>query len=791
MKVLYSWLREFCDPGLEASEAAEKIAAAGIEVNAVTRPADGISGVVLARVTAMAKHANADRLQVCVAEVGDGRQVPVVTAATNVREGDIVPLALAGATLAGGMKIKAGKLRGELSEGMFCSTAELGLPAGAGVWVLPPDFTPGADAISALGLDDAIIDYEVPANRGDLFGVLGLARELAAATGAPLRLPALDYRENTAAAGDALRVRIDAPDLCERYAATVLRGVRAGAPSPFAMQRRLLLCGQRPRGLAIDVTNYVLLEFGHPLHAFDFALLHGSEIIVRRATAGEPAVMLDGTTKELTAKQLVIADADRPVALAGVMGCADSGVTEATADVVLESAWFNPVAVRGAARAAKLTTAAAQVFERGADRLGLLNALRRATALLLEHGGGSACRGVVDVLPQPFVRRQLLLRPARVTKVLGLEIPAAAGDRILRALGCELAPAGPDRQTVTVPAWRNDISREEDLIEEIARHYGYGRIPARYPEISAAALLPDLAERARREPADWLAARGWQQVITYAFQSAEAATVRAGVAPLALRNPLSPEFAMLRTLLLPGLLQVLQMNSGYRSDSAFRLFESGRIFLPYDTECLPREEEHLGLAAAGRREDWRGGSEMDFFALKAEIEALLTRPGMPVAFAPVVLPWLRPGMAAEVAVGAVTVGWLGVVAPALAERYHLRGLVLAAELNMALLPAAERAALGGISRQPAVERDLALIVADAVPVADLRAALEAEGGDWLERLVLFDLYRGKPLADGEKSIGFRLLFRAGAATLTDAEVNRVMERVMARLAERFGARIRR
>ncbi len=791
MKVLYSWLKEFCDPGIDAAAAAEKIAGAGIEVAAVTRPADGLSGVVIARLTTLAKHPNADRLQVCQADIGNGQTVQVVTAATNVAAGDLVPLALAGATLAGGLKIKAGKLRGEKSDGMFCSTAELGLPAGDGVWVLPAGaFTPGTDAIAALGLDDTLIEYEVPANRGDLFGVLGMARELAAATGAPLRLPELDYPEGSEAAADAVTVRIDAPDLCERYAATVLRGVRAGAASPFWLQRRLLLCGQRPLGLAIDVTNYVLLEWGHPLHAFDRSLLRGATLVVRRAAAGEPAVLLDGKTLALPPTTLVIADAERPVALAGVMGCADSGVTAATTDIVLESAWFNPPAVRAAARGAKLGTAASQVFERGADRLGLLAALRRATGLLLAHGGGTACRGVIDVLPQPFARRQLTLRPARVARVLGTEIPAAEGVRILAALGFAVVPAGAAAYTVTVPAWRNDVTREEDLIEELARHYGYDRIPVHFPELSTAALAPAQEEQRRRQPEDLLAARGWQQVITYAFQPAAAANVRGDVAPLLLRNPLNPEMAALRTLLLPGLLAALQLNSGYRSDSSFRLFERGRVFLPYDTECLPREEEHLGLAACGRREDWRGGADSDFFALKAEVEAVLSALGAAATFAPGTHPWLRAGQAAEVTVGTTVVGWLGVVAPQLADTFHLRGTVVAAELNAGELAAAVRAGTTAISRQPAAERDLALIVADRVSAAELREAITGEAGARLERLTLFDLYRGKPLAEGEKSVGFRLLFRAADATLTDAEVSQLMARVLARLADQFGARIR-
>lgn len=792
MKLLHSWLEELAPTGLTAAALADRFAAAGIEVNSVTRPCAGISGVVIARVTACLPHPNADRLRLCQADTGGGRTVQVVTAATNVQAGHTVPLALAGAVLAGGLEIKKSKLRGEVSEGMFCSTAELGLtPTADGIWLLPDTLTPGDDALAALGLQDEwLIDYEVPANRGDLYGVLGMAREAAAACGTAVRLPALDYPEGTEAAAGLLRVRIDAPDLCARYAATVVRGCRATAPAPFALQRRLLLAGQRPLGLAVDVTNYVLLEWGHPLHAFDRACLRGGEIIVRRAAAGEKAVLLDGQERELNAQLLVIADRDRAVALAGVMGGAESGVTEQTADLVIESAWFAPAAVRAAARAAKLATGAAQVFERGADRLGLLAALRRATALLVQHGGGAAAAGIIDVLPEPLARTAVRLRPARVNRVLGTDLPAGTAERILRALGCDLEPAGTDTLQVTVPSWRNDLTREEDLIEEVARHYGYDRIPARVPALSVAQIPPpDAAAQQARAAEDLLVARGWQQVITYAFHHADA-TLTGDTPPLALRNPLSPEMAVLRTLLLPGLLQALQGNAGYRSDSALRLCERGRVFLPYDTECLPREEEHLGLAAWGTREEWRGGLATDVFALKGDLEALLAQAGYTATFAPASRPWLEPGTGGELAVGSTVIGWCGVVAAALADRHHLRGAVVAAELNLSGLPAAARAAAGHISRQPAVDRDLAIIVPEAVTAAELRAVIEAEGGEWLERLTLFDLYRGAPLAAGEKSVGYRLLFRAAESTLTDAQVARVLEGIVARLQERCGARIR-
>jgi len=792
MKLLFSWLKEFVELSstVTAQELAECLEGVGIEINEVRAPGAGIKNVVIGKLIEITSHPNADRLVLCKTDIGD-KTIQVVTAATNVSAGDTIAVALDGALLATGLKIKKGKLRGEVSEGMLCSTEELGLlPSPEGVWVLGSEFTVGQDAVIALGLDDPVIDYEVPPNRGDLYGVLGVAREVAASYRVPLTIPEIKYDEAEEEVQDSVKIRIEAPDLCPRYTGTVIRGVDAARRSPFWLERRLLMCGQRPLGVAVDITNYVLLEWGHPLHAFDLSELAGGEILVRRAEAGEKAVTLDEVERELGPEMLVIADRDRTVAVAGVMGCLGSGVTAATKDILLESAYFLPSSIRLTARALKHSTAASQIFERGSDYLGLSLALRRATGLLGKCGGGSISRGVYDVLPQPFARKELKLRTSRLGELLGTVIEDTNVQSILEGLGCECEPTEPGCFTVVVPSWRGDISREEDLVEEVARHHGYDQIAVLYPEISPRTINLSGREQQRRLREDLLVARGYQQIISYSFQALKK-NLPERPEPVALRHPLSPEMAVLRADLLPGLLSALRWNRSYQTAPAFRFFEVGRVFRCDPQGGLPYEEERLGLLLAGCSYDWRGGSKPDFYTLKSTIEAFLKLNGLTPVFADRVSPFLMSGQAATITAGTAELGWLGQVDPELAETYDIKEPVLAAELSMVAGGEGYVPQYQSISRHPVVERDLALIVKHDITAETLTAHFRQTDEDWLEQVTLFDLYQGPPLADDEKSLGYRLLFRASETTLTDEQVNGVMERIVQRLEKQCGARLRR
>ncbi len=792
MKVSVRWLRELAELPADDAEIARRLTAAGIEVEGEAKIGAGVSGVIVAEVRASRRHPQADKLT--LVDVWDGREVTqVVCGAPNVpAPGGRVAWARPGATLPGGVTLQAKEVRGILSPGMLCAEDELGLSeAHAGIVILDEDAEAGGDAAEWLGLPDTILELNVTPNRPDCLGHLGVARELTALLpGARLKPFAVDVAESDEAVGALASVRLDDAEGCPRYSARVLTGVRVGQ-SPLRARLRLQALGIRAINDVVDATNLGLLETGHPLHAFDLDKLAGHAIVVRRAREGEPIVTLDGQTRALTAEDVAICDAERPVAVAGVMGGRDSEVGEGTTRLLLESAHFQAARVRRTARRLALHSEAAQRFERGTDpNDGVVLSSLRCARRIAAWTGAKVARGVLDAYPKPIERATVALRPARAEHLLGVAIPVEEQVRILGALGLAAAREG-DRVVCRVPTYRPDLTREVDLIEEVARVHGYDKVPAVVPRPTVPARdaepLAAVAEAAR----DALAALGLDETISFAFVAPErlaAFGFRGWQAePLTLRNPLREESSLLRTSLLPGLLGALGRNQA-RGVSDVRLFEIGNLFRK-SGEPLPEEIPAVAGVLAGRRGGWlKPGDEVDFFDLKGAVEGLCARLGARASFRAVTdgeAPWLHPGVAAAVAVAGADAGTVGELHPAVADRLGLAGRAFVFELRLAAFARPETARFVEPPRFPGSSRDLSFFVDAAVPAAAIEAAV-AGASPLVESVRVREDYRepGR-VPPGKKGMLWTFLYRARDRTLTDDEVNRDHARVADVLRSRF------
>jgi phenylalanyl-tRNA synthetase beta chain len=798
MRISLQWLSEFVDlPAPE--ELARRLTAVGLEVEAVERTGQGLEGVVVARILASVKHPDAEKLSVTSVDRGDGTPLQVVCGARNYQVGDLVPLATVGTTLPGGTRISKAKLRGVESFGMLCSARELGLSEDAtGLLILPPDAVPGTPIAAALKLEDVLFEVNVTPNRPDALSHLGIAREVAAALGVPLRRPATPLREAGAPAAEAVQVRIEAPEKCARYAARVVEGVAIG-PSPLWLQRRLERCGIRAISNVVDVTNLVLLELGHPLHAFDLDLVAGAEIVVRTARPGEALTTLDGKARSLDPDDLLIADRDQGSALAGVMGGGHSEISAGTTRVLIESAWFQPATVRRTARRHGLHTEASHRFERGAD-LGMVGpALDRCAALIAELAGGTVRPGVVDAQPRPAPRSTVRLRWRRPGQLLGLEMPANDTRRILSGLGFIERDTDGEGASWEVPSWRVDVAIEEDLVEELTRTIGFQAIPETLPRLAldTPGLAPRLEAQARVRSA--LEGQGFREVVSYAFvEPLDLEAFDPGVRPVALRNPISAEMAVMRTSVVPSLLRTAAHNRRQGRDSA-RLYEVATAFWPRTgVERDPPAVERPVVAGVltGRRSpvSWAASGEpSDFHDLKGAVEGILAVLGAAATFeqAGRAVPWLHPRAAALVrAADGSRLGALGEIHPRVAQAFDLPRGVLAFELDEAALLAAARLVPGyrPIPRLPAVLRDLAVVVEEPVAAAAVTALVGEE--PLCEEVTLFDVYRGAPLPAGKKSLALAIRYRAADRTLTDAEADAAHARIVDRLKRAVGAELR-
>jgi phenylalanyl-tRNA synthetase beta chain len=791
VRVSTAWLSEWVDTGWDTATLAHRLTMAGFEVEAIEPAAPSFDGVVVARIVQRDPHPDADKLSVCSVDFGGAETVQVVCGASNARAGLTTALARVGAQLPGGLAIRRAHLRGVESFGMLCSARELGLGDGhEGILELPDNLVPGHDLREALELNDTVLELNLTPNRGDALSMAGVARELSAISGAVLNRP--EVPPVVAAIPDRFEVRLAAAEACPRFAGRVIRGIRPDAASPLWMVERLRRAGLRAISPVVDVTNYVMLELGQPMHAYDLRRLN-SFIEVRYAREGERLALLDGKDVALEPDVLVIADAESAVGIAGVMGGERSGIADDTSDVFLEVAFFTPAVIAGRARRFGMHTDASQRFERGVDPRLQERAMERATSLLIEIAGGRAGPLVMTENPAGLPARPgIKLDPAHVTRLLGLRIPRTEIEAILRRLGMQVAGAG-DLLGVIPPSYRFDLSIPQDLIEEVARIQGYDQIPqsdALMPQLP----LPATEHRIRRERAmTLLADRGYQEAVSYSFVDA---SLQRAFDPdgdlLALSNPMSEDMAVMRRTLLPGLARVLGENVRRQQDRV-RLFELGTRFL-WDGGVL---EERLTLAglAWGLAADEQWGvdrRQVDFFDVKADLEALLSlaAPEARIEFAPGSVPCMHPGKSARVAIDGRPVGGIGEMHPKLSKLLELKFAPIIFELDYESSFNSELIVYKEISKFPTIRRDLAVVVEERVTLNQLRESVAVSGGSALKELRVFDIYRGSGVEPGRKSVALGLILQETSRTLTDADADAVVAAVVARVEQDHKATIR-
>jgi phenylalanyl-tRNA synthetase beta chain len=795
MKAPIRWLQEYVPVSESASEIAEKLTMSGTEVGSIEVVGGTWEKITVGRIAEIQPHPDADRLQLVTIEYGSGTST-VVCGAFNIRVGDLVPFAQVGARLldahSGKMvQLKPARIRGVSSEGMACSEKELGLSEShEGVLVLPVDAPLGIPLADYLG--DAILDLEITPNRPDCLSMIGIAREIAALTSQAVTLPSLDYQEEGPPIDEVVSVEIADADLCRRYCASLIHDVKIG-PSPTWMQKRLISCGMRPINNIVDITNYVMLEFGQPLHAFDARQIGGNKIVVRRAGAGEKLISLDGVERALAPEMLVIADSRIPVAIAGVMGGADSEVIDITTSILLESANFNPTSIRRTSSALKLRSEASMRFERGISPELAEPALRRATQLIVHLAGGKAARHIIDVYPGKSEAKPVIFDTSWIKRLLGIDISRDHVVKTFTSLGFECRSLDSTRLEVVSPYWRMDIERSADLVEELARIDGYDRIPTTMLSTSLPQQHADLLLNLREDLRDLMVRIGFQEVVNYSLTTRER-PVGMGEPQEVMRvaNPLSSDQEYLRTSLRPGLLSLLANNQKHEEGS-LRFFEIGRVFFPRDRD-LPSEQEMLTAVLSGTRTDlsWRGDKEpLDFFDAKGIVEGVLTRLGIHAQFRPTTLPGLHPGRVAGVFVEEEAVGFVGEIHPSVAEGYDLLPQPVAlfeVEIGKLLSFVSRQIRYQPISRFPKSVRDLALVVDENVPSGEIAGVIS--GFPLVNSLTLFDVYTGKQVPPGKKSLAYRIAYQSDTHTLTEEELVSVEKAILRRLSEGFGATLR-
>jgi phenylalanyl-tRNA synthetase beta chain len=804
MRVSFEWLREYAPTDRDPRAIAEALLGAGLEVSEFEDLSAGLEKVVVAELISVSPHPNADRLTICDVRTPE-RTHRIVCGAKNMKAGDRVALALPGARLPAGMEIRRSKIRGEVSEGMMCSETELKLAEeSAGILILPADAPVGKPLADYLGRNDTVLEIDLTPNRPDCLSHVGVAREVAALTGSSLRVPEPEVTEAGEPVGAITSVQIEDPDRCPRYAARVIRGVHIG-PSPPWLRARLEKVGVRPINNVVDVTNYVLFELGQPLHAFDLARLREGRIVVRRARAGEELATLDGEARKLDPDDLAICDAERPVALAGVMGGEATEVSDRTTDILLESAYFSQPGIRRTAKRHGLKTESSHRFERGCDPEMVVRASDRAAALLAELAGGQVASGALDVYPAPVLAPEISLDPARANALLGLELKPEAMAELLGRLGMEVeAVKGEIR--ARAPSWRPDLTLDVDLVEEIARLHGYDGIPTTLPAapIEPAQEPPD--RRVEKVAREVYTALGFHEAITYRFIASDwPDRLRLGTEDLRrrlvrLQNPLREDQAVMRTSLLPGLLSAAQYN--YRRDQAnVRLFEVGKVFFDRSGDELPEEREAVAGILLGEGEPgyWGRGVAADFYHAKGVVQSLLDHLLIRDArfSSEGASPCLHPGVSARLIWEKVLLGEVGRINPEVALALELPENLYLMDLDAGgLRQAAEAQALSfrPLPRFPMVRRDLAVVVDEGVEAGALldriRSIPDERFQTALQEVRVFDVYRGEGVPRGKKSVALRLSYRAGERTLTDGEVGAFQDQVLSRLTADLGAELR-
>lgn len=801
MHLPLSWIREYVDLPEPASVIAERLDLTGTAVEAVhagSRSLDGL--VVVGRVLKVEKHPDADRLTYDEVDVGT-HVARIVCGAPNVEVGMAVPVALPGATLPGGARIERRTVRGLESEGMMCAEDELGLGGDhSGIMALDASLAPGTPLDEALGEGEPVLELEITPNRPDCLSIRGLARELGAVFGRDVTYPEHAFADARPEASQSAKVDIEDPEGCPRYVAMVIEGITVG-PSPDWLASRITAMGARPINNVVDVTNYVMFEMGQPLHAFDMDRVADGHIIVRRARQGERITTLDGVHRELTTDMLAICDPSGPIALAGVMGGASTEVGDATTRILLESANFDPPLIMRTSRGLGLLSDASARFEKGVDPNGCLAAARRAAALMAELGGGTVRAGAVDVYPSPRGAQKLTMRPGRVARIMGMEIGEKTMADLLTRLGLEVSlahePGSGAVLTVTVPTFRPDLEREIDLVEEVARLVGYNEVPSTLPRGAGHVGTLTASQRAERRLGELLRAGGLSEALSMGFADpADVTSLRwpsgEGENLVKLVNPLGSDQSALRPTILVDLIRAVRRNQSV-GEREIALYESGRVWPGRREDGIPVEERRVGLVMAGAWQGraWHSPAEpFDIYDLVGVLEDV--RDGLRLAGFAIEAtdhPSLMPGRASTVLAGGRVAGIAGQLHPEVAAAFEVDGPVFVTELDLGVLDEAafETREFVSLGRFPAVERDLAVVVASAVPVGELVAAATEAGEPLLADVAIFDLYRGPGIASDKKSVGLGLRYRAAERTLSDLEVDGVHAAVEKALAERFGA----
>lgn len=796
MKLSLKMLREYVDIPVTPEEYAERMIMAGTAVEGLEDLGAELEKVVVGKVLTCENVEGSDHLHLCTVDVGGGGPLQIVCGAPNVTVGVLVPVALDGARLPGGVKIKKGKLRGMVSEGMLCSATELKIPqelypsiGDEGLLLFKEEYPLGSDVRPIFGLDDVAVDFEILANRPDCLSALGIARESAAALGTTLHIPPVTVKE---AGGDILSevgVRVEDPDLCPRYAARVIKNVRI-APSPAWLRQYLHGAGLRSINNIVDITNYVMIEYGHPMHAFDLSKVRGKEIIVRRAKAGEALTTLDGVERQLRTEDLLICDRDGATGLAGIMGGEESEIREGTQEVMFECASFDRTAIRLTARALGMRTESSGRFERGVAPGTVMDAMNRALMLVNLLDAGDVVGGVIDLYPSPKVPQVITASVKRIQDRAGVEIPAQAMKEILERLSFQVTLEG-DVLTVTVPSFRGDLDGEADLCEEVLRIYGYDHIgvAALRGETTQGGVSPMM--RMKNRIAAILGGLGYDEIMNYSFTGLKE-IAKLGLPesdprmrPMPIRNPLGEDTAVMRSTLAPDMLRTLAFNMNHSTEEA-RLYEMAAVFDHHQPteEGLPTETQWLCLGAYG---------SVDFFTVRGAVEAILRALDIPWEVAPGGDSYYHPGRVARLASGNAVYAQVGEVHPTVTEAFDMKRRAVVAEVNLALL-LRDQKPMGEVKplpRFPGMTRDLALVMDEAVAVGPLMMDMKTAAGNLLENISMFDVYRSlQQVGFKKKSVAFSLAFRAADRTLTDGEVQKAMDKVQKLCAEKYGAVVR-
>ncbi len=791
MRIAESWLREWVDPDFDSAKLANELTMLGHEVDTVHVEGEGLDGVVVAEVLEVAKHPNADRLSVCQVSAGNGTAIEVVCGAPNVVAGMKTPLAAPGVTLPNGLKLRKSKIRGVVSNGMLCSGVELGLGSDSdGIMELPQDAPAGAKLTAYLGLPDTVIEVDLTPNRGDCFSMLGIAREIAALSGADLKSASV---EGPAAESDRVQpVELPVPEACPVFAGRIVEGIDPAARSPLWMVERLRRAGLREISPVVDVTNYVMLELGQPLHGYDADKIAGT-IRPRLAAGGEALTLLDENTVELGEGTVVITDDSGVIGLAGIMGGLSTAVTADTQNVFFEAAFWPRPFMAGRARSYHLHTDASLRFERGVDPAGQGRAVERATELLIAIAGGRAGPLVVDSVSEHVPNRPPVeLRRARIEKLLGVGVADDDVEGILERLGCALDRSG-EGWTVTPPSYRFDLEIEADLIEEVARMIGYDTIPTT-TAVVATPLAPLSESRiADERAAQMLLARDYQEAITYSFiDSADDARIAGATSGFALSNPISSEMAVMRASLWPGLLRAAAANLARQQDRV-RLFEIGKSF--HGSLDAPTEVQRIAAVAVGPSlpEQWGAPAEpVDFFDVKADVAAILalSGPAEVVDFVAAEHSALQPGQSASIRRNGETLGWIGKLHPSVAKAFGIKPAVYVFELDADKALASEAPHAGIVSKFPTMRRDLAVLVANDVQAADLEAAVREAAPALIKHVIVFDVYTGQRIEAGLKSVALGLILQETSRTLTDEDADSAKAAAVQKLQSDFAAVLR-